>query len=372
MKFFKILGQTVLHCCSWLGRWKLCDLLVTRGADVNSVDFEKRTPLLLAAWQNQEDVARVLLKHGSKPGLRALDGASPLAVAVQEGHDAVVRVLLNFSKLKHCFSDRLGVLEKKQSAIPGNGATREALGGESSGCTSGDSAADEEDNNNTSTCGFGVKYRKPSKFSQKQKQIKNETRNEKNEASDTPTTTTTTSGISSMEMTFSNSVNVRPAVTENLSNSFTGGSVPGGHSNKATRSLLDNKALIAAELDSSSSSGEAASGSRNSSGAKNIKEQSLSLKQNSNNSLDFTRELDRLSNPRTRSYRGACYNPSTRSTSDSNRSLNSDNLTNNNNLASILVTRRPNKKKQDKSVGHSFDVCCVGGKGRKNEESEVK
>ena len=317
-------------------------MLLSRGADVNSVDFEKRTPLLLAAWQNQGDVARVLLKHGAKPGLKALDGASPLAVAVQEGHDAVVRVLLSFSKLKHCFPDRLGGLEDKQVVVGGS-----ERGGESSGCTSCDSAADEEEETNVETCGFRVKYRKPSKFSQKQQQMKKETeaKNEKNDASDTPTTTTTTSGISSMEITFSNSVAVRAVTTDNLAGSATSGSsgIAGEAANKASSSsLLDSKAVVATEVDSSSSSGEAASGSRNSHQHTN-----LVVKQSSNNSLDFTRELDRLSNPRNRSYRGACYNLSTRSTSDSNRSLSSDNPAAGNKVSVSMVTRRPNKKKHE-------------------------
>lgn len=57
------------------------------------------TPLLHAALNNQDDVARLLLKHEADPNVPDERGWTPLAVAAQKGYAVITRLLLQNSAL---------------------------------------------------------------------------------------------------------------------------------------------------------------------------------------------------------------------------------------------------------------------------------
>merc|ERR1712046_564255 len=64
------------------------------GADINPRNTMKKTPLHLAAEQNQATAVKVLLESGADPMSKTLAGFTPLHSAVLNGHEDVVRTLL--------------------------------------------------------------------------------------------------------------------------------------------------------------------------------------------------------------------------------------------------------------------------------------
>ena len=55
--------------------------LLGAGADVNAKDEWEYTPLLLAAFWNKPEIAKVLLAHGAQVNARTNDGRTALAIA---------------------------------------------------------------------------------------------------------------------------------------------------------------------------------------------------------------------------------------------------------------------------------------------------
>jgi ankyrin repeat protein len=69
-------------------------VLIEGGADVEALDWSKRTPLHWAAQFGRLDVAELLIRSGAEIDRPADDGATPLHWAAREGHAAVVQLLL--------------------------------------------------------------------------------------------------------------------------------------------------------------------------------------------------------------------------------------------------------------------------------------
>uniref|UniRef100_A0A5B7BWA8 Putative tankyrase-1 n=1 Tax=Davidia involucrata TaxID=16924 RepID=A0A5B7BWA8_DAVIN len=62
---------------------------------INSRDKHSRTPLHLAAWSGQAQVASYLCKHKADAGAAAMDDMGAIHFAAQKGHLEVVRILLS-------------------------------------------------------------------------------------------------------------------------------------------------------------------------------------------------------------------------------------------------------------------------------------
>lgn len=73
---------------------QLVSVLLEHGADPELQDKEGLTPLLVAAYEGQEEVAELLLEAGADPDRPGKDQMTPLLAAASGGHAETVRVLL--------------------------------------------------------------------------------------------------------------------------------------------------------------------------------------------------------------------------------------------------------------------------------------
>lgn len=74
---------------------ELVQRLLMAGADPNSSDEHKRSPLHLAACRGYVDVVRTLLRHGANPNIKDTLGNTPLHLAACTNHIPVVIELLD-------------------------------------------------------------------------------------------------------------------------------------------------------------------------------------------------------------------------------------------------------------------------------------
>jgi hypothetical protein len=76
-------GASVLHYAVMKGRMPLIDLLISRGADVNSRTRNGTTPLHTAVAYARREVAELLIENGADVNARSTGGATPLALALE-------------------------------------------------------------------------------------------------------------------------------------------------------------------------------------------------------------------------------------------------------------------------------------------------
>jgi ankyrin repeat protein len=62
----------------------ILNFLISRGRHINQYDFHNRTPLFLAALNNQKEVCEILKKHMANPFMTSKDGKRPIEVTTDE------------------------------------------------------------------------------------------------------------------------------------------------------------------------------------------------------------------------------------------------------------------------------------------------
>ncbi|KAM4606887.1 uncharacterized protein O3C94_023100 [Discoglossus pictus] len=92
-------GRTPLMAAAYMGHRAVAELLLKAGAEVNKFDSERRTALAVAclcvpAGREYPDLISLLLEHGANPELQDIDGMTPLLVAAFEGQAEVAELLL--------------------------------------------------------------------------------------------------------------------------------------------------------------------------------------------------------------------------------------------------------------------------------------
>jgi len=84
---------TPLHLAVENGFQSTVELFLLKGTDVN-FSINGVTPLRQAAYKNQLDIARLLIKKGADANTRDTRGQTPLHLAAQKGHKDVIFLLL--------------------------------------------------------------------------------------------------------------------------------------------------------------------------------------------------------------------------------------------------------------------------------------
>ena len=69
--------------------------LIKAGADVDKRDREGRTPLIWAAWEGRDSIARQLLKARADVHAKDNEGNSALMVAIAKNNNSVRNMLLD-------------------------------------------------------------------------------------------------------------------------------------------------------------------------------------------------------------------------------------------------------------------------------------
>ena len=75
------------------------ELLIEKGAAINTTDGTGETALLKAACKGNLDIVNMLLEHQAEPTMRTREGISPLQCAAANGHVDVVKTLVGGVRL---------------------------------------------------------------------------------------------------------------------------------------------------------------------------------------------------------------------------------------------------------------------------------
>ncbi len=87
---------TPLYSAAEHGHKKVVELLLKRGANVNSHCGVSRTPLYMAVLRGHTEVARLLLENGANVNARAADDFTPLGRALDKGFHELVKMLRQY------------------------------------------------------------------------------------------------------------------------------------------------------------------------------------------------------------------------------------------------------------------------------------
>ena len=88
-------GNTPLHfACDYMAEIHLTGMLLDHGADVNAVNLEGQTALLLAVWRGKISLTQLLLTRGADVTLKDRYQNAPLTLASRFGDEEMARILL--------------------------------------------------------------------------------------------------------------------------------------------------------------------------------------------------------------------------------------------------------------------------------------
>ena len=85
---------TSLHIVCTEGHVECATFLLSRGANVDAVDFDNRTPLYFAAYNGKIDCIEVLLKHNADVNLARYGGWTPLHETARFGYLDCLKLLI--------------------------------------------------------------------------------------------------------------------------------------------------------------------------------------------------------------------------------------------------------------------------------------
>ena len=92
------IGNRLLHCAAQYGMTGLCDFLIKKGINVNTINSNQETPLMLAmhyaASSGDQTCAGFLLEHGANPNNVSINGWCALSIAFYNSEASNVLVLM--------------------------------------------------------------------------------------------------------------------------------------------------------------------------------------------------------------------------------------------------------------------------------------
>ncbi|XP_025072509.1 ankyrin repeat domain-containing protein 27 isoform X2 [Alligator sinensis] len=89
-------GYTPLHIAAIYGQASLVDVLVSKGAVVNAMDYHGSTPLHLACQKGYQNITLLLLHYKASTDVQDNNGNTPLHLACTYGHEDCVKALVYY------------------------------------------------------------------------------------------------------------------------------------------------------------------------------------------------------------------------------------------------------------------------------------
>ncbi|KAJ6418648.1 hypothetical protein OIU84_001921 [Salix udensis] len=83
-----------LNCAAFNGDYYRLKRLIGAGADPNKADYDRRSPLHIAASKGYEDISMLLIEQGVDVNISDKFGNTPLLEAIKGGHDEVASLLV--------------------------------------------------------------------------------------------------------------------------------------------------------------------------------------------------------------------------------------------------------------------------------------
>uniref|UniRef100_A0A6N2KC42 Potassium channel n=1 Tax=Salix viminalis TaxID=40686 RepID=A0A6N2KC42_SALVM len=83
-----------LNCAAFNGDYYRLKRLIGAGADPNKADYDRRSPLHIAASKGYEDISLLLIEQGVDVNISDKFGNTPLLEAIKGGHDEVASLLV--------------------------------------------------------------------------------------------------------------------------------------------------------------------------------------------------------------------------------------------------------------------------------------
>ena len=71
-------------------------VLMSHGSDPNALDYQRVTPLHMAAYVGSIELASILLANGADANVQAAGGKTPVDIARQENHLPFVEFVSNY------------------------------------------------------------------------------------------------------------------------------------------------------------------------------------------------------------------------------------------------------------------------------------
>ncbi len=115
-------GMTALHWVAYNDDRELAALLVGAGANVKAANRYGVTPLSLACTNGSGEMVELLLKAGADPNAPLPGGETPLMTAARTGTDATVKALLSHGARVDGKDDRRGQTALMWAAAEGHSA----------------------------------------------------------------------------------------------------------------------------------------------------------------------------------------------------------------------------------------------------------
>ncbi len=88
-------GNTSLHHACFNGQGEVVKVLIEKGADVNKLNDNGASPLILAVQQSNLVIAELLLKAGAKTDCADVNGVMPLHIAANNGEQFIGKALIS-------------------------------------------------------------------------------------------------------------------------------------------------------------------------------------------------------------------------------------------------------------------------------------
>jgi ankyrin repeat protein len=91
-------GYTPVMDAVWRGNLDITKLLVNKGAELNTINKEGQTNLVLAVGADKVDIVKILAKHGADPDIKDWMGMSAYGYATLFRKDNIIKILKPYHK----------------------------------------------------------------------------------------------------------------------------------------------------------------------------------------------------------------------------------------------------------------------------------